>query len=333
MNICRIWMLFVSCLLIAILPAQAATPQNPLLTGDSIYVSQQGIYRFDRNQREPLWSSLAGVETFEPVIYKDLLLVGSTQGLYALHLESGRIAWHIEKKHTLFTPSIAKMAYAGSVHGELYSIDPRDGKINWRRQFSGWIYSPAVNEKSNQLWTGGQAHQVYGIDIDNGGLQYQLATTQESVFSALDLGNGQTGFNLFDGSTLVVESSSGKVAAILAGDSQPNVIYAYAGTIYRSHLDGSLMAFDAQNHALKWRHSLAPRNLVMHPSQPGYLLLSDQDRTLLLLNLEQPDSPCPVEPESQWILPLQSDNGKIIFFQKSMQPLGLTLVQIRAQCK
>jgi len=326
-------MLFVSCLLIAILPAQAATPQNPLLTGDSIYVSQQGIYRFDRNQREPLWSSLAGVETFEPVIYKDLLLVGSTQGLYALHLESGRIAWHIEKKHTLFTPSIAKMAYAGSVHGELYSIDPRDGKINWRRQFSGWIYSPAVNEKSNQLWTGGQAHQVYGIDIDNGGLQYQLATTQESVFSALDLGNGQTGFNLFDGSTLVVESSSGKVAAILAGDSQPNVIYAYAGTIYRSHLDGSLMAFDAQNHALKWRHSLAPRNLVMHPSQPGYLLLSDQDRTLLLLNLEQPDSPCPVEPESQWILPLQSDNGKIIFFQKSMQPLGLTLVQIRAQCK
>jgi hypothetical protein len=71
----------------------------------------------------------------------------------------------------------------------------------------------------------------------------------------------------------------------------------------------------------------------MHPSQPGYLLLSDQDRTLLLLNLEQPDSPCPVEPGSQWMLPMQPDNENIIYFQKSMQPLGLTLVQIRAQCK
>jgi hypothetical protein len=149
----------------------------------------------------------------------------------------------------------------------------------------------------------------------------------------VDLGGGQTAFNLFDGSTLVVESANGTVAAILAGDSQPNAIYAYAGTIYRSHLDGSLMAFDAQDHALKWRQSLAPRNLVIHPSQPGYLLLSDNDRTLLLLNLKQPDSPCPIQPESQWLLPLQLDDGNIIYFQKSMQPLGLTLVQIRAQCK
>jgi len=246
---------------------------------------------------------------------------------------TGSVAWHIEKTHTLFTPSIAEMAYAGSVHGELYSIDPRDGKINWRRQFKGWIYSPAVNEKSNQLWTGGQAHQVYAVDIDDGSLQHQLATTQESVFSPVDLDAGQIAFNLFDGSTLVVESGNGKVTAILAGDSKPNAIYAYAGTIYRSHLDGSLMAFDAQNHAFEWRQSLAPRNLVMHPSQPGYLLLSDQDRTLLLLNLEKPNSPCPVKPESRWMLPLQPDNENIIYFQKSMQPLGLTLVQIRAQCK
>jgi outer membrane protein assembly factor BamB len=312
---------------------QAASPQNPLRLNDSIYVSQQGVYKFDRNQREPLWSSLVGVETFEPVIYQDLLLVGSTQGLYALNLATGSVAWHIEKKHTLFTPTIAEMAYAGSVHGELYSVDPRDGKINWRRQFEGWIYSPAVDKNSNYLWTGGQAHQVYAVDIDDASLQHQLATTQESVFSAVDLDAGQTAFNLFDGSTLVVGSGNGKVTAILAGDSQPNAIYAYAGTIYRSHLDGSLMAFDAQNHALEWRQSLAPRNLVMHPSQPGYLLLSDQDRTLLLLNLEHPDSPCPVEPESQWMLPLQPDNENIIYFQKSMQPLGLTLVQIRAQCK
>ena len=333
MSLRRIWILFASSLLIAICPVQAASPQNPLLLDNSIYVSQQGVYKFDRNQREPLWSSLVGIETFEPVIYQNLLLVGSTQGLYALNLETGLIAWHIEKKHTLFTPTIAERAYAGSVHGELYSIDPRNGNINWRRQFTGWIYSPAVDEKSNKLWTGGQAHQVYGIDIDDGSLQHQLETTQESVFSAVDIDGGQTAFNLFDGSTLVVESGSGKIAAILQGDSQPNAIYADAGTIYRSHLDGSLMAFDGPGHALKWRQSLAPRNLVIHPSQPGYLLLSDQDRTLLLLNLEQPDSPCPVEPESPWMLPLQLDSRNIVYFQKSMQPLGLTLVQIRAQCK
>lgn len=333
MKICRLWALFASCLLMAIGPVQGVSPQNPLLINDSIFVSQQGIYRFDRDHHEPLWSSLAGIETFEPVIFEDMLLVGSTQGLYALNLETGRVVWQIEKKHTLFTPTLSTKAYAGSVHGELYAIDPRDGNIDWRHQFTGWIYSPAISEKSNQLWTGGQAHQVYGIDIDDGKLQHQIATTQESVFSPVNVGSGETAFNLFDGSTLVVASSNGQVAAILDGDSQPNDLYAYGDTIYRSHRDGSLVAFDGPGRALKWRQTLAPQNLVMHPAQPGYLLLSDRDRTLLLLNLGQPDNPCPVQPEGQWMLPLQFDENNIIYFQKSMQPLGLTLVQIRAQCK
>jgi outer membrane protein assembly factor BamB len=333
MTLRSVCILISTCLLLAVSPAQAATPQNPLLLDDLIYVSQQGIYKFDRKQREPLWSSLAGVETFEPVIYQDLLLVGSTQGLYALNLDTGHVAWHIEKKHTLFTPTISAKAYAGSVHGELYAIDPKNGSIDWRRQFTGWIYSPVVSEESNRLWTGGQAHQVYAIDLRDGSLQHKIATTQESVFSAVDLGANEVAFNLFDGSTLMVGSSSGQVTAILEGDSQPNGIHAYRDTIYRSHRDGSLAAFDRQNPALKWRRTLAPQDLIMHPSQPGYLLLSDRDRTLLLLNLEQTNSPCPIQPENQWLLPLQFDTRNIVYFQKSMQPPGLTLVQIRAQCK
>lgn len=333
MNVRRVWILFASYLLLAISPAQAAYPQNPLLLNDSIYVSRQGIYKFDRKQREPLWSTLTGIQTFEPVVFEDLLLVGSTQGLYALDLESGSIAWHIEPQHTLFTPSITGKAYAGSVHGELYAIEPRDGSIDWRSRFDGWIYSPVTDTASQRLWTGGQAHQVYGISIDNGKLQQQITTTQESVFSPVDLGGDQTAFNLFDGSTLLVGLDNAKSARILAGNSQPNGISAYRDTIYRSHRDGTLSAFDRKTHELRWRLSLTPQDLVMHPSQPGYLLLSDRDRTLVLLDLNQTDRPCPVQHDLNWMLPLQLDDRNIIYFRKSMQPPGMTLVQIEAHCK
>jgi hypothetical protein len=333
MNSRRVLILIASYLLLATSLAQAAYPQNPLLLNDSIYVSRQGIYKFDRMQREPLWSSLAGIETFAPVVFENLLLVGSTQGLYALDLESGGIAWHIERHHTLFTPSTSGKAYAGSVHGELYAIEPRDGSIDWRRQFKGWIYSPVIDAASDRLWTGGQAHQVYGISIENGKLQQQITTTQESVFSPVDLGGDQTAFNLFDGSTLLVGLDNAKGDRILAGDSQPNGVYAYQDTVYRSHRDGTLSAFDRQTHKLKWRRSLAPQDLVMHPSQPGYLLLSDRDRTLVLIDLTQTDRLCPVQHDLRWILPLQLDARKIIYFQKSMQPPGMTLVQTEAQCK
>lgn len=333
MNIRRAWILIASYLLLATSLAQAAYPQNPLLLNDSIYVSRQGIYKFDRRQREPLWSSLAGVETFEPVVFENLLLVGSTQGLYALDLEFGGIVWHIEAQHTLFTPSISGRAYAGSVHGELYAIGPRDGSIGWRRQFEGWIYSPVIDAAADRLWTGGQAHQVYAIGIDNGKLQQQITTTQESVFSPVDLGGDQAAFNLFDGSTLLVGLDNAQGDTILAGDSQPNGIYAYRDTVYRSHRDGTLSAFDRRTHKLRWRRSLAAQDLVMHPSQPGYLLLSDRDRSLALLDLTQTDSPCPVQHELRWMLPLQLDARNIVYFQKSMQPSAMTLVQTEAQCK
>jgi hypothetical protein len=114
MNLRRVWILIASYLLLASSPVQAAYPQNPLRLNDSIYVSQQGIHKFDRRQREPLWSSLAGIETFAPVAFENLLLVGSTQGLYALDLESGGIAWHIEAQYTLFTPSISFVNSASS---------------------------------------------------------------------------------------------------------------------------------------------------------------------------------------------------------------------------
>jgi hypothetical protein len=325
--------LIAACLLLALRSVQAAYPVNPILVDDSIYVSQQGIYRFDRNQSEPLWSSLQGVETFEPVIHEALLLVGSTQGLYALELETGRIAWHIEKQHTLFTPSISTWAFAGSLHGTLYAIDPERGDIIWRSQFPGWIYSPVINEATTLLWTGGQAHKIYALSATEGSLEHKIATTQELVFSPIDLGDDEIAVNLFDGNTLVIAALNASIKGLLEGDSQPTGLQRYANRIYRSHRDGTLGVFNLKKLEFSWRKSFVTRDLSMHPSRPGYLLLSDRDRDLILFDLEQDIVICRLQPEGQWILPFQTDAGEMLFFRKLMQPPGLALVQTQAQCK
>ena len=333
MSLYRVWTLVVSQLLLATAMVRADYPQNPLLINDSVYVSQQGVYRFDRNQSEPLWSSLSGIQTFAPVVFENRLLVGSTRGLYALDLESGAIVWQIEEKRTLFTPSISTQAYAGSVHGELYAIDPRDGAIDWRRQFNGWIYSPAISEGPGLLWSGGQAHEIYAVNIDDGALRRQLATTQEAVFSPVELDAGEIAFNLFDGSTWLLGSTGTDDIEKLPGDSQPNSVHAFRDTIYRSHRDGTLSAFGRLDGKPRWRRSLTPQDLVMHPAEPGYLLLSDNDQTLLLLDLGQTDTLCAVEVDGHWVLPLQLEDRKILYFQRTVQPPGLTLVQTEANCK
>lgn len=325
--------LIATCLLLALRSVQAAYPANPVLIDDSIYVSQQGVYKFDRNRPEPLWSSLQGLETFEPVIHETLLLVGSTQGLYALELATGRVAWHIEKQHTLFTPSISTWAFAGSLHGDLYAIDPEHGDIIWRSRFPGWIYSPVVNEATTRLWTGGQAHRVYVLSAASGGQEHEIATTQELVFSPIDLGNNRIAINLFDGSTLVIAALSASIEGVLDGDSQPTGLQRYTNRIYRSHRDGTLSVFYLEKLEFSSRKSFVTRDLSMHPSRPGYLLLSDRDRSLILLDLEQDIIICRLQPEGQWVLPFQADAGEMLFFRKLMQPPGLALVQNQAQCK
>ena len=307
-------------------------PRNPLHQGDSIYVSHQGVYRFDTAAVDPVWSSLQGVETFAPVVHDNLLLVGSTQGLYALNLADGKIAWRIEKRHSLFTPSIAGLAFAGSVHGELYAIRLDDGSIDWRRTFDGWVYSPAINADASLLWTGGQAHAVYALAGQNGKLLREIPTSQETVFGAVDLGRAQVAFNLFDGSTVIVDSSNRQIKAILPGVSQPTGIGHQGEVIFRSHSDGSLATFTRGDMAAEWRHKLTPQNLTLHPALPGYLLLGDGDRKLILLDLATKKIICELDAEGQRLLPIQLDTNEIIYFRKSVQPTGLKLVKFPAFC-
>ncbi len=314
-------------------PLSAATPANPLLLGESIVVSLQGVHRFDLDSGKLLWSSLAAVETFEPVSWRDLILIGSTEGLYALAADSGDVVWRIEKTKTLFTPSVSRQAFAGSVHGELYAIDPRQGSIVWRRQFPGWIYSPAVNEDSALIWTGGQEHRAYAISARDGSLQHEVETTQETVFSPVDIGENQVAFNLFDGSTLVIDARGGKSLGVFAGDSQPNDLHRHGDIVYRSHRDGSLAAFERDGLTLRWRKSLTGQDLTLHPSQPGYLLASDRDRELILLELAKSDAGCRMRSTASWTLPIQVNSRTVVHFKKQMQPPGVRLVQTRATCK
>jgi len=315
------------------LPGVAAVPANPLLAGDSIFVSQQGVHRFDLKSGKPLWSSLPGVETFALVAWRDLILVGSTRGLYALAADNGSVVWQLEKSRTIFTPSVSNQAFAGSVHGELYAIDPGQGQITWRRQFPGWIYSPVVNEPGALAWTGGQAHRIYALSLADGSLQHEIATTQEVVFSPVDIGNDRVAFNLFDGSTLVIAAPGGEVDGVVAGDSQPNDLHRYGNTVYRSHRDGTLTAFDRGQLDLRWRKSLTAQDLSMHPSQSGFLLLSDRDRDLILFDLDSNTEACRVKATGNWLLPIQIGKRTIIHFQKQMQPPGIKLVEIAANCK
>ena len=312
--------------------ALASTPQNPLLSVDALYVSYNGVHKFNRTTLERKWSALQGLQTFEPVMGKHLLYVGSPQGLYALDPDTGHQVWRIEESRTIFSPTVARQLYAGSLHGALYSIEPASGKINWRQQFPGWIYSPVVQPDSNQLWTGGQDHEAFALSINDGRQMHRIALNQESVFSPVDLQNNQIAFNLFNGKTAIINTVTAKIESWLNGSTQPKNLISDDRFIYRSSRDGQLTAFDRNNYRQAWQKAVVGQDLTIHPSSGGQILLSDLGKTLVLFDPQKRAEIWRKAIPGNWFSPIRVDAKNIIYFHSTnLQPSQLSAVRISAQ--
>lgn len=308
-----------------------ADQQNPLLTSNSIILSHNGVYRFDRDTLKPQWQSLAGIQTYHPVMGKDLLYVGSTQGLFALNPENGDIVWQIEATKTIFSPAVSGRLYAGSLHGALYAINPLTGSIDWQKQFDGWIYSPLVLTQKNQIWAAGQSHQATFLDSINGSMLGKVDLGQEAVFSPQQIDDHHIAINLFNGSSALINFNTSSFSGRLDGSSQPRHLSINGNSIYRSSRDGRLAAFDRLSRQTKWQRQLVSSNLSMHPAIPGYLLLSDLDSRLLLVDLSNNKVVYQTRIPGQLFSPVQVKPDAIVYFSEdSLQPNQLRAVKLSA---
>lgn len=324
------------CLLWAflVLPATAATsPQNPLPVQDALLVSYQGLHKFDRDTLSRQWSSLQGMQTFEPVYGEGLVYIGSSQGLYALDLASGEVVWHIEDSRTLFSPTLADQLYAGSLHGTLYAINPLTGTINWQSQASGWIYSPAVFPEWGRLWAGGEAHEALAFATRDGTLLQRIALAQESTYSPLAVGADRVAFTLFNGDTSILDAISGTQLLTLGAAWQPQDLSFDQRFFYRSQRNGALITFERNSGTASSYRKLVQQDLSLHPARAGNLLLSDLDSALILFDPKHQRELWRATISGAWTAPIQLDDCSVVYFDTSkLNPTAISAVRLKAPC-
>lgn len=187
--------------------AAAAYPLNPSVNETAIYVSSGGVTRFDRRTLQKSWRALAGVNTFEPVLTPGAILVGSTQGLYALAPASGDVLWRLAPEHTLFSPAaMAGTAYVGAEDGSLRAVAVDTGEILWTRRFEGWIYPPAVVD--GVVVAGGSGAVLHGVDAVSGHTRWTRPLSQELVYRPVSAGH----------SGIIVTTFAPDIARVAAAD-------------------------------------------------------------------------------------------------------------------
>ena len=188
--------------------AEVHYPDNPIVGNGAIFISSDGVHSYARNHLQHQWSVLLAEHTFGPVLHQNVLLVGSSRGLYALRAQDGRVLWHVESRNEIFTPVVANgVAYAGSRDGTLYAFDAINGRERWRARFPGWVYSPAFF--GDTLVTGGQDATLWAVDSSNAEQRWSRQLPGEIVFNPVPGGPFTVLATTFAVDLIAFDSASG----------------------------------------------------------------------------------------------------------------------------
>lgn len=231
----------------------AVYPESPFVTTEAVYVSGTGLSRYERDTLARTWDTLPGLQTFEPVIATNAVLVGSINGLYAFHKKTGSVRWHLPSTLPIFSPIVTGgRVYTGSQDGFVRSIDLADGSVIWERKLEGWMYPPVEHE--GVLVVGGSEGILYGLSAQGGDTLWTRQLSQELVYRPVATPGGLALVTTFSAELIAIDTKNGDVvwqAQDPAAGFPPLVI---GGRLYMGAFDGTLRVREVRDGLLVWEH-------------------------------------------------------------------------------
>lgn len=258
-------------------------PLNPHIESDAIYVSYNGVSRINRATMEVDWQVLAGVHTFEPVVSRDRVLVGSAGGIYALDRVSGAIVWHFPSESPLFSPAVSEgIAFVGGQDGSLRALEVGTGRLVWEKHFDGWIYPPAIFDE--RLVAGGNSGLLHGIRAGSGETIWSVELTQELVYRPVEISPDQALVTTYAGDTMVISAVDG-TTIWKTNDTGPSFPPALAdGRIYTGAFDGTLRARHVRDGRPVWTLKLQGRLPFLPQVADGVIMIGSGHGRVAAIN-------------------------------------------------
>jgi outer membrane protein assembly factor BamB len=232
---------------------EADMPESP----SPLILSDAGLYAFDRESHQLLWSQLKGLQTSSPVVTDGLVVVSSSSGLYGFELVSGKPVWRRMDQLAGFSVVLdgERLLLAGQ-DGQLQAINVTDGALIWQKQFPGWIYPPA--KSGDLIFIGGSNGLLWAADRHTGEVQWSQGLGQEMVSSPVISSDNHIFASTFGREVIALDRAGNTLwrrgyPTVLT---QPLVV---GEQLFFSGYDHSLMTVDAGNGAIQWRRQLPER--------------------------------------------------------------------------
>ncbi|MCB0283909.1 MAG: PQQ-binding-like beta-propeller repeat protein [Calditrichaeota bacterium] len=236
----------------------------PLVHNDIVYSgSSDGTFRaIDLYSGELIWlyDKVGGYVETKPLFYKNKIIFGAWDGkLYALNTNDGSEAWiwQGEKTSPLYSPAACwpvaanNKVFVAAPDRVLSAINAETGETVWRN--NSWKFRETVGLSED-------GNRVYARSMTDSVVCFDTKTQKDKVIWANDFGYGY--------------------------DIAPSMPVEKNGTLFWGTKNGLIIAADAENGALKWKHRI--NNYMINtvcPVDENRVLYSNIDGQIGLLSV------------------------------------------------
>jgi outer membrane protein assembly factor BamB len=214
-------------------------------------VTSSGIvYAIKNNTGKKIWSKSIGEKSVDPVIYGNLLYVGTNNGLHALNKKTGEIVWEQLVGDVFSKPVICKdIVIASFSNDEIHAFGLNSGNEMWSFKFDSPAY---ISEMENDMIYVGSGVSCFGFDINNKEIFWESKTS--GLITASPKIVDRTVFvGSWDGGLYALNANTGdlkwKYETGWGIDSTPAVS---DGIVFVGSLDNNFYAVNEDTGDVKW---------------------------------------------------------------------------------
>ncbi len=228
-----------------------------------------------------------------PLIYNDLLIVGTSDGstsnvLYALEIKTGKKKWEYKTNgNSISSPTIVDdVLYYGA--NQVYALNPNSGTKLWNFALpSGSTSSPAVS--NGLVYIGANNGFFYALDSKTGTKKWEFKTGGFFLSSSPSVSDGVVFVGATDKKVYALDATTGiKKWEFLTGESVLSSPWVENGFVYIGSNDKKLYALDASTGTKRWEYTMNLQNTSPNTS-PAVVndvvyMSSNYDKKLYAIN-------------------------------------------------
>ena len=223
-----------------------------VISGDIVYtsISSDRIYALDAGKGKQIWTQRIGDKIVNHEVSKNLVVIGTDRGVYAINKETGSVEWHQNVGEAHSKPVIVdNLVITSFSNGDLFAFDFNTGDIKWKYKLP---YSGTVSEVYQDVICIGSGNTCYCVNINDRETLWKFETSGK-ITAPPRIEKNSVYFGSWDGNVYALDLSTGYLKwTFKTGwgiDTKPEVAN---GLVFVGSNDNNFYALDEKNGDLVW---------------------------------------------------------------------------------